>query len=276
MPATPWRLWAATLNTVHGEDDIAYWLDPRGKRGVGVVADGVSATGGGGASYLAAQAFTTACRLLVPRYGLSFETLKKCLEYIDTIARNSDPQDARLVAAAKRRFYSACSSGGEPCTRPPPPEDLVEHAAPPEGGRRESPATTLLSLVFDGDKLGIVFLGDGVLLGVGTRREELWISWGALPQYFQGARVARLVEVGRGVLGHPVIFATEAEPGYLYALATDGVDPAALAVALASLATQTTSLEEMGNPAVQLLKTVREKVEEFDDDASLVVAYYYT
>jgi hypothetical protein len=235
----------------------------------------VSATGGGGASYLAAQTFTLACRLLIPRHGLSFETLRKCLEYVDHAARASSPQDAMLVAAAKKRFYSACSSGGEPCTKPPSPEDLAEHATAPEKGREEPPASTILSLVLDGDKLGVVLLGDGVLLGVGTRREELWISWGAMPQYFQGSRVARLVEVGRGVFGRPVIFTSQAEPGYLYTLATDGVDPAALAEALATLAAQTTNLEEMENPAAELLKSVKERVGGFDDDASLIVAYYY-
>ncbi|ABM80122.1 protein phosphatase 2C domain-containing protein [Hyperthermus butylicus] len=272
-----WRAWVATYNTVHSEDDIAVWMHPSGDYGVAVVADGVSATGSGGASFLAAQSFTMACRYYM-RNHLDFETIHRCLGFVAEAARSSSVVDADIVASLKRDYYTKCSSGGKPCTEPLTLEKVIElkqpMIAPRRVERREAPSTTLLAAVFAGSVIGFLLLGDGIAMGMGTRREELWVSWGALPQYFQGARVARLVELGSGIFGRPVVLLTESEPGGLYVVATDGVDPAALAESLAELVARVGNITELENPAATLLESVKTRMGGMEDDASLAVIYH--
>ena len=272
----PWRAWVATLNTQHGEDDIGLWVSPGGDYGVALVADGVSATGGGGASYLAASAAVLACRVHLP-YGVSFSAMKRCLSYISRAAEAGKMGDAALVEALKKRYYAECSRGGEPCTRPLSVEDAMRlgPVAPEETGEGR-PSSTLLAAVFGGSLVGFMLLGDGVAMSTGARdtREELWVAWGALPQYYEGVRVVRYVELGGGARGHPVLLLAESEPGRVYVVATDGVDPAALAEALNALAPRIEEVAASSNPAAELLKDVRARVGGFEDDASVAVVYH--
>jgi hypothetical protein len=272
-----WEAWVATLNTVHGEDDIAAWISPGRDYGVAMVADGVSTTGGGGASFLAVSAASIVCRRFLGQ-GLSFTTMKRCLDVLSRIAVESSVEDASIVAEIKRRYYTECSRDGEPCTRPMTVHDVAEIGFIQPTRRGEGmPSSTLLVILFGGTNVGFMLLGDGLVTstGVGLSKEELWVAWGALPQFYQGVRVSRYVAIGGGAKGHPVLLLADSEPGRVYVAATDGVDPAALAESLTELAPEIPKLAEAGaNVAAELLKRVRTRMGRFEDDASVAVVYH--
>lgn len=270
--------WVATYNTVHGEDDIGVWVSRGGDYGAAMVADGVSATGGGGASFLAVSSMLLACRLLLPR-GLSFATMRECLGRVDSIAREALVEDAAVVAEIKKRYYSDCSKNGEPCTRPLGIDDVMRigYIEPSQQGGEGAPSSTLLAALFSGSNIGFLLLGDGVVMSTGAtaKREELWVAWGALPQFYQGVKVMRYIALGEGARGHPVLLLSDSEPGRVYAVATDGVDPAALAEALNAIAGQLDRLAAEGaNPAAEVLRQVRAKVGRLEDDASIALVYH--
>ncbi len=278
MSSVPWMAWVATYNTIHGEDDIGVWVNPGRDYGAAMVADGVSATGGGGASFLAVSSMLLVCRKLLPR-GLSFSTMRDCLSHIDSIARETFIDDAAIVAEIKRRYYSDCSKNGEPCTRPISIDDVMKigYIEPSGQGGEGSPSSTLLAALFSGSNIGFLLLGDGIVMSTGAtaRREELWVAWGALPQFYQGVKVMRYIALGEGARGHPVLLLADSEPQRIYAVATDGVDPAALAEALNSLAGQLERMAAEGtNPAAEVLKQVRTKVGKLEDDASIALVYH--
>ena len=273
----PWRVWVATLNTVHGEDDISYWLSKDANKGAAAVADGVSTTGGGGASYLAAHGFTLACRILAREASLN--TLRSCLSYVSKLARESNISDADTIAEVKRRYYKECSQGGTPCVTPLDFDTITLRplrAAQPQPRElgAEIPATTLLGALFAGNTIALTLAGDGIVMGAGTSKEETWLLWGALPQFFEGSRLARFVEIGSGLHGYPIEMVLRSEPGHVYVLATDGVDPATLAETLMDIVLNYPSPVSVGNPAAYLLRKILEETGGFEDDASLVFIYH--
>ncbi len=274
----PWRAWVATYNTVHGEDDIGAWVSSGGDYGVAMVADGVSATGGGGASFLAVSSMLLVCRRSLPG-GLSFGTMRECLSRVDSIAREALAEDAAVVAEIKKRYYSECSKAGEPCTKPISIDDVMSigYIEPSQQGGEGAPSSTLLAALFSGSNIGFLLLGDGVVMstGVTAKREELWVAWGALPQFYQGVKVMRYIALGEGAQGHPVLLLADSEPGRVYAVATDGVDPAALAEALNSITSKLDTMVNEGvNPAAEVLKQVRAKMGRLEDDASVALVYH--
>ncbi len=271
----PWRVSVATYNTVHGEDDVAFWLSSDSSWGSVAVADGVSATSGGGASYLAVNSFIHACRIYGPDYD-GVPTLRRCLDYVSSVAREARPEHADLVEELKKVYYRECSRGGDPCTRPLTLTLLLEEKPrlPPSiNPRREAPpSTTLLAAAMYGDRIGFIISGDGAVIGsTGRRSEEVYLLWGAIPQYFAGTKVARFLEIGAGVRGRPLVFDMAAVPGSVYAIATDGVDMAALAEELAALIKTGEMPEE---PAAYILRRLREKTGGFEDDATLAIIEY--
>ena len=273
-----WMAWAATYNIVHGEDDIGVWVSRGGDYGAAMVADGVSATGGGGASFLAVSSMIIACRRLLAG-GLSFTTMRECLRLVDMVARETVVEDAAIVAEIKKLYYKDCSKEGEPCTKPLGVDDVMRigYVEPTEQGGEGAPSSTLLAALFSGSNIGFMLLGDGVVMSTGAtaKREELWVAWGALPQFYQGVRVVRYVALGEGARGHPVLLLADSEPGRVYVVATDGVDPAALAEALNTIVNQVEDMVERGaNPAAELLKQVRARTGRLEDDASIALVYH--
>ncbi len=277
----PWHVWGATLNTVHGEDDFSTWLSSDGRWGAVAVADGVSASSGGGASFLAAHGFTHACRMAPrgPGPGL-LPALRRCFDYVSSVAADSIAADADVLEAVKKTYYQECSRDGKPCTRPLGLEDLLERRLTPPPGfhveRESPPSSTLLAALLGPDSLAFVIGGDGYILGASPLREETWLLWGAIPQLFEGSRLARFVEIGRGAAGRPLFFELSMVPGMVYVMSSDGVDAAALAEALTTLLQETPTLTRLGeDPAAKLLEMVREKTGGYEDDATIVVAAYY-
>ena len=269
----PWRVHVATYNTVHGEDDIGYWLSGDASWGVVAVADGVSATSGGGASFLAVNAFIHACRVYGSRYR-GVDSVRDCLDYVSRVAAAASPDHADVIEELKRRYYSRCGQE-EPCTKPLSLDQLIEDKLRlPEQVRvhREGPpSTTLLGALLHGDRIAIAITGDGSVMGsTGRRKDEVYLLWGAIPQYFAGTKVARYVEIGRGVVGRPLVLEVASARGSVYAVATDGVDLAALADELASMLAEREEGEAAGNMAAEILKRLKAKTG-FEDDATLAI-----
>ncbi|KSW12474.1 hypothetical protein CF15_07060 [Pyrodictium occultum] len=269
-----WRAWVATANTVHYEDDASLWL--HGGYGAIAVADGVSTSRGGGASLLAAWGFTAFCRAVLPGWrGSIAGAARRCLELLDEAAREASPRDADTAAEAKRLYYRGC---GAPCTRPMSPWEpaRLEAQAPQEGGGGQAPSTTLLAaLLGPGGQLALVLAGDGVVVATTGSKESTWLLWGALPQFYEGSRLARFIEVGRGLQGEPVVLETRLPGDTLLALATDGVDPAALAEELVELARRGVPEDAAeGNPASLLLSRIQQRAGGLEDDATIALAYW--
>lgn len=261
-----WRFYAATINNVHAEDDIAVC------KYCACVADGVSSTGGASASLLAGLAFTIACTDILARAPLTLDSVLTCLGVVDRETRISSVEDARRVEGVKKAYYMDCSTGG-PCTEPITPEAIYRYRSRPHTkgtGGEGAPATTLLGIVGKDDRVGLVVIGDGILVStrIGGEKEDLWVL---VPQFVQGVRVGRAVVVSKGILGEPLVLVGRAPPGGVYVVATDGVKASALAKAV--LATDFRRIVEKGeNPAAHLL--TQKGVAKGDDDASVAVAVY--
>ncbi len=277
--AMPWRVWGATLNTVHGEDDFSFWLSSDAEWGAIAVADGVSATSGGGASFLAAHGFTLSCRLLRRAGGAvsGLSLARRCLDYVSRMAVEAYEDDADLIEMAKKRYYSDCSSNGKPCTEPMTLDYLLTRKLQVEAKRlpREAPpASTLIAALLTPSSLTAVISGDGYILGATPMKEETWLLWGAIPQLFEGSRLIRYVEVGKGTVGKPLVAEMNVYPGTVYIASTDGVDAATLAEVVTDLLQGQPSIEVVGHPAAYLLEQVRERSGGYEDDATIVVAAY--
>jgi len=282
----PWEVWVATNNSVHGEDDVAYWLHPEGEQGIVAVSDGVSASAGGGASYLVAHGLVAICKSI--DLASTRRAAQRCLALLDSAAREASIEEADIVAAAKRRYYmEKCSPV---CLNPPTPLSLREIAEAgvlgEEARREETPSATLLAAILGGDGEATIMLhGDGTVMGVTGRKEETWLLWGTLPQYYEGSRLIRFVEVGRGVRGEPLIVTLTLRDDTWLAIATDGVDPAALADALVEHVRKWVRGEEGGeaaaragegagyNPAGEVLRRVLDQ-SVVEDDATLALIHY--
>lgn len=275
----PWYAWGATLNVVHSEDDLAVWLSRDRSRGAVVVADGVSATSGGGASFLAAQGFVYACRqILRGNVSSMLAAARRCFDYVSSTASESIVADADIIEMVKKRYYVECSSGGKPCTQPLTLEYLLEKRPVPGAGRVEReapPSTTVMAAALGEESMGIVLAGDGYILGASPLKDETWLLWGALPQLFEGSRLSRFIELGRGSAGKPLFFELNPVPGMVYVVSSDGVDAAALAEVLTSILQENPVIARLDNPAAILLERVREKMGGFEDDATIAVVTYY-
>jgi len=275
----PWHAWGATVNTVHSEDDFAVWLSSDHRRGAVVVADGVSATSGGGASFLAAQGFVQACRMFL-RGSVSslLAVTRRCFDYVASMASDSIIADSDVIELVKKRYYVECSSGGRPCTQPLTLEYLIEKRPAPGAARVEReapPSTTLMAAALGDEAMGLVVAGDGYVLGASPLKDETWLLWGALPQLFEGSRLSRFIELGSGALGKPIFMELSPVPGMVYVVASDGVDAAALAEALTGMLQENPVILRFQDPAVELLTRVRARMGGFEDDATIVVATYY-
>ena len=273
-----WNVWIATVNTIHSEDDMAAWVSSDSSWGVAAVADGVSATSGGGASYLAVNSLVHACRLY-GYVGRGLDAMRRCLDYVSQVARNADPGDIDVIELVKKSYYPSCS---QPCTRPFTLDMALQMSERPriqltEIRREAPPSTTLLAALLRPETVAFTVAGDGSILGVtGLRSEDVWMMWGALPQFFSGSRLGRFLEVGRGFLGNPLVVEMPVLPGHVFAIATDGVDPAALAEVLLEVLQQNVSLERLAateNPAAHVLRKVLEASPP-DDDATLALIEY--
>jgi hypothetical protein len=275
----PWYAWGATLNTVHSEDDFAVWLSSDRSKGAVVVADGVSTTSGGGASFLAAQGWVLACRQVLRGGAPSLlAATRRCFDQVASMAADSIVVDADVIELVKKRYYVECSSGGRPCTQPLTLEYLVEKRPVPGAGhveREAPPATTVMAAALGEESMGLVLAGDGYILGASPLKDETWLLWGALPQLFEGSRLARFLELRRGAAGKPLFFELNPIPGMVYVVSSDGVDAAALAEALTGMLQETPVIAKRENPAMELLLQVRDKMGGFEDDATIVVVTYY-
>lgn len=275
----PWHVWGATINTVHSEDDFAVWLSSDRRRGAAVVADGVSATSGGGASFLAAQGFIQACRSMLRGSPPSLLAVtRRCFDYTASMASDSIVVDADVIELVKKRYYTECSSGGKPCTQPLTLEYLIEKRPVPAAGhveREAPPSTTVMATVLGDETLGLVMAGDGYILGASPLKDETWLLWGALPQLFEGSRLSRFIELGRGSVGKPLFLEMSPVPGMVYVISSDGVDAAALAEVLTGMLQENPVIIRYENPAVEILTKVRAKMGGFEDDATIVVVTYY-
>jgi len=275
----PWHVWGATLNTVHSEDDFAVWLSRDGKHGAAIVADGVSATAGGGASFLAAQGFVQACRVLMKGSVTPLlPVTRRCFDYVASMASDSIVADADTVELVKKRYYTECSGGGKPCTQPLTLDYLVEKRPVPGAGsveREAPPSTTVMATVLGEETMGLVLAGDGYILGASPLKDETWLLWGALPQLFEGSRLSRFVELGRGAMGKPLFIEMAPVPGMVYVVSSDGVDAAALAEVLTGMLQENPVILRYENPAVEILEKTRDKMGGFEDDATIVVVTYY-
>ena len=116
--------------------------------------------------------------------------------------------------------------------------------------------------------------GDGAVIATTGSREATWLLWGALPQFYEGSRLVRFLEVGGGLRGEPVVLETILPQGALLALATDGVDPAALAEELVELAQRGIPEPAAGDPAGELLRRVEERAGGLEDDATLALVQW--
>lgn len=268
-----WRAWVAVSNTVHCEDDAGLWIG--GDRGAVAVADGVSMSRGGGASFLAAWGFAALCRALLPGWtGSLAGAAQRCLELLDRAAREALALDADAVAEAKRQYYRGC---GAPCTRPPGLAELeaLRPLKPQERSTGAKPSSTLLAaLLGPGGRAALVLAGDGAVVATAGSREDTWLLWGALPQFYEGSRIARFLEVGGGLRSEPVVLETILPRGTLLALATDGVDPAALAEELVELAQRGIPEPAAENPAGYLLRRIEERTGGLEDDATLALVQW--
>ncbi len=278
-----WLAWGATVNNQHYDDDFRVWLDGRGESGIVAVADGVTATAGSPASFLAVNGIVYACRSLLHE-PLEVERVERCAALVGrAFEHQADPRVLAAIAEAKTSYYAECCRDGRPCTRPLTFEDLEQGYKPhttPEAERKRrivergtSPATTLLALILRGDHVAVFLAGDGTLFGMGKTTTDSWVMWGAMPRFAQETRLASYYEYGRGLVGEPLVFITRVQPGRLLVLATDGVDPTALYKASLEAARLLHEGADLGNVAAWILERVREEVGGFDDDATLVVAY---
>ena len=282
----PWHIWGATLNIIHGEDDFGIWISRDAHWGAAAVADGVSAASGGGLSFLATQGFIYACRAaLGANIQSSFpgmmRILRDCFSIVSDLARRSRKADIDVIEAIKKQYYMRCCEGSKPCTEPLSLEYIVDEGLTANPShihveRETAPSTTLLAALLGPQKIALVLSGDGYLLGASPlSRDETWLLWGAIPQLFEGSRLTRFIELGRGALGRPLFVEIEAIPGTVYALSTDGVDAAILAEELSRLLQEHRSLTELGeNPAAALLSAINERVNGVEDDATLVLTLY--
>ena len=262
-----WRFYAATVNNVHAEDDVAV-----GKY-CACVADGVSSTGGASASLLASLALNIACTDVLSRAPLTLDSLSACLGFVDREARVAETDDARRVEGVKKAYYIECSRDGTPCTNPITPEAIYRLRSSPHTkgtGGEGAPATTLLGIIGKDNRVGLVVIGDGIVMStrVGGEKEDLWVL---VPQFVQGVRVGRAVVVSKGIAGEPLVMVGRAPLNSVYIVATDGVKATALAKAV--LSTDFRALVQRGeNPASHLLS--QKGVVKGDDDASVAVAVY--
>jgi hypothetical protein len=266
------------MNNVHGEDDVSYWVSGDHERGVVAVADGVSASSGGGASFLAVNAAVYCCRAYMAEYS-GVQLARRCLDCVSRVFAEARPGSLDVLELVKKGYYKECGGGGV-CSEPLSFESLVEGKAKPrivlQEVRRESPpATTLFLAILGSSSITFALAGDGYVVGFsGARTEDTWLLWGAMPQFGTGGRLVHFLEAGRGLVGNPLVSEFEVRKGVVYAITTDGVDPTALTEAMLKLLSEHKSLSEVGgNPAARVLEIVLEASPP-EDDATIAIVEY--
>ncbi len=274
----PWNVWVATANNVHGEDDVSYWVSGDHEYGVVAVADGVSASSGGGASFLAVNAAVYCYRAYMAEYS-GVQLARRCLDCLSKVFAEAKPGSLDVLELVKKGYYRECGSGGI-CTEPLSFNSLVDSRTRPrillQEVRRESPpATTLFLAILGPSSITFALAGDGYVVGFsGARTEDTWLLWGAMPQFSTGGRLVHFLEAGRGLVGNPLVSEFEVRKGVVYAITTDGVDPTVLTEAMLKLLSEYKGLSEVeGNPAARVLEAVLEASPP-EDDATIAIVEY--
>ncbi len=280
-----WRLWGATINNQHYEDDFIVWMSSSGDHGIAAVADGVTASIGGPASFTAVNGLIYMCRSILHE-PVEVDRVEKCAVLLGKLFEDEPDRDTLAsIAAAKAAYYEECCRDNTPCTKPltlqlledgfkPPRSEAAERKKRIVLERNTMPATTLLAMIVKGEHVGVIMAGDGTLFGLGKTSTESWVVWGALPRFAQETRMASYYEYGRGLVGEPLTMVLKVQPRRLLVLATDGIDPGVLyEVSLEAAKNLVENPSSLGNPAAWILSRVRDKVGGFDDDATLVVAF---